>query len=50
VTVATQAEAVTVFLRPVMVDVMVGQTVYMSVNEQRTRWQLTTLTVEVTTT
>jgi hypothetical protein len=51
VTVATQAEAVIVFLGPVMVDVIVGQTVYMSVNDniERTRWRLTTLTVEVTT-
>jgi hypothetical protein len=48
--VATQAEAVMVFLGPVMVDVIVGQTVYMSAIDERTRWRLTTLTVEVTTT
>jgi len=35
VTVATQAEAVTVFLGPVMVDVMVGQTVYLLAKDER---------------
>jgi hypothetical protein len=48
--VATHAEAVMVFLGPVMVDVIVGQTVYMSAIDERTRWRLTTFTVEVTTT
>lgn len=46
-TVATHAEAVTVFLGPWIVDVMVGQTVCRQRRQSQVQGQLTTLTVVV---